>query len=549
MSWRALLPTPRHALWLIVASMALIAPAFIFGAGGFDLQTQSLWSREFAAQFYAGEFYPRWLMRLFAGAGSPAFFYNPPLPFWLMLPFYPLRHYDEFGYAMQAASCGIALLVSGFTMHAWLRDVGLPRSSAMVGSVLYLVAPHHLAQNFYTLLLYASVWAYVFVPLLFLFARRLALAQPGGTAGYAASLGLLLLTHTPNSMVFGILSMLYFLGCLPRPNLAMLVRTGCAITLGFALSACFLLPCLLYLKFVSLGMLQVGAPDMLKNADYSQFFFGYAHKSAYSFECYWFVSALLTAALVRPAMRLVQGRLMIAFGIGALFLMLPVSAWLWTHVPLVKFIQLAARLFFVMTVVHVYLLAHLWPHWRAPIVALLALSTAVTLATAMHGREPTYAAFAEAHPMRIEGLRMRIEQYPNMLPNAYLLMRYGSPEGRAAIRADNPRLRIIEGEGDARITRWKPRHIAVQASMGTDGLLRVRQLWFYGIAATVDGRAVEPLRDEQTGFILVPVPAGNHAVTVTLEKLIFEKLGALISFVALCIWSLLVLVAQVRRRA
>lgn len=54
------------------------------------------WAGQFADQFRAGIFYPRWMADSFEGLGGPAFYFYPPLPFWIdalgaIVPTDPLR--------------------------------------------------------------------------------------------------------------------------------------------------------------------------------------------------------------------------------------------------------------------------------------------------------------------------------------------------------------------------------------------------------------------------------------------------------------------------
>ncbi len=66
------------------AAALLLAPSLILGT----LQSQSApqnltWAAQFAEQFRAGILYPRWMPDSFDGLGGPAFYFYPPLAFWL----------------------------------------------------------------------------------------------------------------------------------------------------------------------------------------------------------------------------------------------------------------------------------------------------------------------------------------------------------------------------------------------------------------------------------------------------------------------------------
>lgn len=536
------MPPRQHALAIFACSVLMFAPAFVAGAGGFDLHAQSLWSRAFADQFFAGDLYPRWFMSLFAGAGSPAFFYNPPLPFYGLLPFHFLQGLDEWGYYPLVGGAWLAVLLSGFAMHAWLRDVRLAPSATLVGSLLYMLMPNHVAQNFYGMMLYASVWAYVPLPLLFLYAGRLARGESGGVTGYAMALGLLLLIHTISVILFGPITAAYFLLQLPREDRIRRVRRAAgAILLGFALSAIFMVPCLAYLPFISVTL------DAFTLQTKEIFFFTASTPKALLYIAYWAASLLLTVALIRPARTVPAGRFFLIIAALALVLMLPITEWLWTHVPFLHIVQLAERLFMVTAVAHAYLLAQLWPRWRG-VTAAVVLGCVFALALGLTHRTPTVDAYAAKYPSRAASYRMGIEQYAATLPDRDMIRRYGTAEGREAIRANNQRVRIMIGAGRAHITQWQPRHITAALTMRTAGTVRIRQFPFYGFTAQVDGTLVDLTRDTTTGFLMVDVPQGTHELCVTLQALLPEKLGACISLVALAVWLILWL-SEKRRRA
>ena len=136
-----------------------------------------------------GMLYPRWLSDLYAGSGSPVFFYYPPLAYWLTVFFALLARlapWDAFFFYPMAAATWVGLVISGLTFYAWMREEGVEARAALAGSLFYLCVPNHLAQNFYYMMLYSSVLAYAWVPLLMVFARRIGRGQRGGLVAPAA---------------------------------------------------------------------------------------------------------------------------------------------------------------------------------------------------------------------------------------------------------------------------------------------------------------------------------------------------------------------------
>ncbi|MGE6167601.1 hypothetical protein ACLH0C_20865, partial [Aeromonas rivipollensis] len=68
-------------LVLALASALLVLPLWLLGGTqGHDLFHHLLSGHYFARQLWQGELYPRWLMAMNGGFGSPTFFFYPPPP-------------------------------------------------------------------------------------------------------------------------------------------------------------------------------------------------------------------------------------------------------------------------------------------------------------------------------------------------------------------------------------------------------------------------------------------------------------------------------------
>jgi hypothetical protein len=77
--------TKRHFIIIGVAGFILTLPVLFFGAPfqGDDAITHAGWYIHFSEQFWSGDNYPRWLIGMNGGLGSPVFFYYPPVPYFL----------------------------------------------------------------------------------------------------------------------------------------------------------------------------------------------------------------------------------------------------------------------------------------------------------------------------------------------------------------------------------------------------------------------------------------------------------------------------------
>ena len=181
-----------HGLCLLIVlgvALVLVLPMLLTNCPqGHDIRHHLIFSHHFTEQFWQGELYPRWLQKMNAGFGSPTFFYAP-LPFWitalLSAPFW----IDKVtGYPL-ILSCSLALLGSGIAAYYWLQAQA-PRRLALLLALLYMALPYHLLVDLYMRFAFAEFWSFVWLPLIFLFARRQAQGAPGAGCWLALVLAL-----------------------------------------------------------------------------------------------------------------------------------------------------------------------------------------------------------------------------------------------------------------------------------------------------------------------------------------------------------------------
>ncbi|MFM5280568.1 hypothetical protein ACK30K_10770 [Aeromonas caviae] len=123
----------RVALALLLACALLMLPLWWQGGSqGHDLFHHLLSGHYFARQLWQGELYPRWLMAMNGGFGSPTFFFYPPLPYYVSALFAgPGAHSQQAIYPL-LGSATLALLLSGVFAYLWLRAT-TPPGRALAG--------------------------------------------------------------------------------------------------------------------------------------------------------------------------------------------------------------------------------------------------------------------------------------------------------------------------------------------------------------------------------------------------------------------------------
>src|SRR3989442_1012802 len=120
---------------VIVSAAGLIftIPTLIYGIPFFSddgVSHHAVWYTHFSTQLWAGDLYPRWLMGMNEGLGSPVFYYYPPVPFFLtslLKPFFPD---DLHGWHQLGLSVSLALIASGLCAYLGLKPDQIKGSEA-----------------------------------------------------------------------------------------------------------------------------------------------------------------------------------------------------------------------------------------------------------------------------------------------------------------------------------------------------------------------------------------------------------------------------------
>jgi hypothetical protein len=237
---------PRSAALLLAAAAVLLLPSLLLGTMISHSSPQNLtWAAQFAEQFRAGVLYPRWMSDSFDGLGGPAFYFYPPLPFWLD-GLVSIVTFNVLPAAHRLPITWLLLLwASGLAMHAWLRHETQSGNIALWGALAYMAAPYHLFDH-YTRGALAEFAAYAFVPLVLLFLRR--------PIPLAVAFAALLLSHLPTALLVSLAIVApYALLTLRAPRAFLGAALGAV--LGIGLAAIYLVPALTLQSWISADQL------------------------------------------------------------------------------------------------------------------------------------------------------------------------------------------------------------------------------------------------------------------------------------------------------
>lgn len=529
---------------ILVATLAMV-PALLTGAmrNGIDSIIHARWMTQFSRQFWQGELYPRWLMDLNDGFGSPAFFIYPPFSQYITALLHPLVPAPGAAALLLGISAWLSVVLSGLACFLWLHHaVPDRRSAALIGALAYVLAPYHLYVDVYQRGALAEVWAFVWPPLSLLLLHRLDRFRPGPAAGLALSLAGLLVTHAPSVLILFPAYFLYavLLDWKDRrfSRAAWLVVCG---GLGGLLAGWYLGTALLHTRYINTDALfgpRNNSSNWLIGGDAWS-------DPAIERDIYIAVSlqgivGLAAAAAAFAKSRRMDGALPLAallLAVVSLFMMTIVSRPIWDLGLPINRIQFP---------------------WRFSL--LLSLAGALAVALAASRLAPRLAA---GIPPLFFAANILLYTFPAQYPLAtgdpppadptgqtwdageYRLARKDQVETEFA---PGERARLASGTGAVAVIEWRPRAIKLDVETRTPSIIAVRQFnypgWTVGILLPEGGEAL--LSDKP--YLQVAVPPGRHTVELTLAETAEERIGRISSAGGLAVTLCLATIGLARRR-
>ena len=180
---------------LMIIIFSLIASWSVFRPGTYqsgDLRTHTVQLMSFYDNLQQGNLFPIWAGQLCGGNGCPV------LEFFYTLPYYiaSFFHFVGFSYLTSLKILlAASFIISGLTMYLWAKDE-FGKKAGIVASVFYLFAPYHLI-DFHFRAGIGEVLSFVFIPLVFLFAKKI-IESPKikYILGLTLSISFLLMSHS-----------------------------------------------------------------------------------------------------------------------------------------------------------------------------------------------------------------------------------------------------------------------------------------------------------------------------------------------------------------
>jgi len=549
------------SLCILAVALILTLPAMVYGAiNAHDILVHLNWSNYFSQQFWAGELYPRWLLNMNSGLGSPTFFFYPPIPYYFTSLFYYFGFGESPIWSQLILSAAFALIASGFTAYLWLKDITNAKS-ALIGSVIYMALPYHWAVDLYLRFSFTEYWAFVWMPLILYFSKKIVSGHKFAIPGFAISYALLIMTHLPTTLIFSIVPLGYILVLSERlQKITVSIRVFLAMAWGIGLSAIYLVPAMTTQNYVLLKEIANRPFFYYANNFLWRRYFIYPEFRVFII----YLSILLILMLgisciaftvtYKSSMKSLHREsiywLFVAIASG--FMTLPMSKPIWVLLPMLQTIQFPWRFHVLSTVAATAIITLGFYSFNKVSKGypkkLLCLGMVLLFSILLSGIGMIYFNI-EKLVFDSETLVKMGQDAPEYRPkwvSAEIFEQYLVPD----LAKNLPQVEVTTGQGSVSTQKWQPRSIVLQTNVTSNAQLTLKQFYYPGWTARLKGESnwlpVEPSSRE--GLLRVKVPKGQHSVKVTLEAGIQERLGQVISSVSVLIVVLLILPFQLVRQ-
>lgn len=572
---------PRHTIAIHIAlliGLGLLATWPLLMLGAPDLSHDGVdharWAKQFAAQFWQGDLYPRWFTNVSGGFGGPSGFFYPPLTNYASALFWPLvSARDPYGWRVAGFALAMAQILSGITAYWWLRSLTRPRA-ALLGAAVYAIAPYHLALDAYLRGASAECWVFVWFPLVLLSAEGMLQHSRWAFATAAASYALAVLSHPTVSLCFALVPIAYvFFLSESKERIRTTATMAAALLLGVGLNAQYLLPAMFDQDKANVAAQTIGHGDYRSQwlwqdghelAEMARYVYGKATGAAP--QIYWetllkmpfllttLATSIAVAGLflvVRWCEKIVRPRRIAMFytmvALVSVFLMTRFSSFLWQTAPFLKFLQYPFRMN-TMLVLSVAVLAalaapYLWLTRAKTITPLLCAVLLGCLALDAAAAGQSFSVWRKIPPERVPYLRQLVRtqiDYSSMWPrpgNVAALSDFTAFD--VFVATHPPKTGTLQsrstGEvaGVVRVTNWQPRRVALEIDAPRESRLTLNHFYYAGWQGRMDNGTVLPAKPSPDGLMQFEVPQGKYEMLIELPKDRAELTGSAISLFSL----------------
>lgn len=481
---------------LLVASIAFVLPAFFkYPFEPTDLYAHEFFLRDFVDAWRDGILFPRWAHGMYGGCGDATFFFYSPLAYFFSAPFYLLLGDAKNALLLSAV---LATFAAALAMYRYLREFATPLY-ALFGTVIYIFSVGKIGTLYFRGS-FSEYWAYAAVPLILLAIRRLCRGEYRYIPLLALSLAFTIMSSLSMCTVLSFFLPFYAWyewrqshhnTCKKIAALSISLAGACS------LSAALLIPFYVNLPYVALSTPSPRTyqlPPLWLLLDVLFF--------SISFYMLYRLHPCKKPDVLRSFLLFITWMLL-----WFLFLFLPISSFLWDHIPLLAALQEPERLGFIFPFLFaplgmIYLLQR-EEEAKGNIGVIILLSCILTIGldyevSSPHGimRQASVRAFHEFTPSQVDIARWKT--FKDIKDSADLC---AQP------------LHLLKGSATSKVIDWRPYSSRFSITADRTSTFRIGR-FFYPYWQITEGSAT--IRTEtHSGQILLDVPPGKQTLRLS----------------------------------
>lgn len=501
-----------------------------------DFILRAMLLSESSHQFWSGDFYPRWLMDVNAGLGSPVMLFQPNLSTYFAAVFEFLAPLDPHGFARVIILMSLFLAIGGAGCFLWLKE-SFEERHAQSGAFLYVIFPLQI-PTLYSIMSPHVTLAIALFPWMLFVARKM-LNEPVRYFPYYSLLQAgLALTSLWMTIIFSAVPIAYvLLFSEQRQRIKATLMITLAVALGCAVAAVYWYPLLINKEFI---LYEEFTKDYFRYGQNFLSIFKSPEKTEGMFFHPWIafwvsiIPLIAAGAILKKDIFSFRKRESLFFlGVMAVAILMcfSISAFLWKLLPFLENIQFPIRFMNLAIPAAVFVAVS----WLPRIKNLSAFYAAALLTAAMYFLYAgNYRYVTELNPYWSNVVAHKL--IPQNAHMTVWMQKAGivDPLNPPPRYIDVAPSQVVNGAAGITDLAQKSRVIRFKADVSTpDATVVLKRYYYPGWRSPkeIPGITVQ----EQGALLAVKLPRGRYEVTLKQPWFPGEKTGVLISSIALII--------------
>lgn len=496
------------------------------------------WSYNFAKQFWQGELYPRWLTDKNGGLGSPAFYFYPPVPYFITSILKIISPDIENCSRTLGISVAAGIVLSAIFFFKLMKRY-TSESIAALSAACYLLIPYHLLEDIYSRSAFAEFWAMTWLPLIFYYNDKILYDNRKSIIKLSYAYALLIMSHLPTTLITSPFIVLYPLVITRKTERTKyFLRVVFAMLLGIGISAVYLIPALTLQWAASMN-------ELTDNYFYYGFHFFFTDKEInkeYKQELLLMIGTMEIAGIASATLYIMSSKEKINrivlfwffITLFCFFMMTPLSDPIWKIFWILQIIQFPFRYGTILSL-SVTILIGLAITKVKEITSIKSFIVAILIWTSIVSWLYFTTVSLWKHYLNNVDVKLPVIQHevPEYRP------RWASKELEINLKrfiSDDDTIRKTVSTNDNHlyfIEKWTSRSMIINLLSTNTNTVYIARYYFPGIKVKVNGKEYPFEISKPEGVIKLNINKGRYRIEITHNMTIQEKSGLLVTIISL----------------